>query len=256
MAAAVALILFLDKPKVVPVAGGAAAYAAAQAQAVVSETVGVSASEAASIGAGSVESLPQPLKGPALTSGGNPEMLYVGAEFCPYCATERWAMVNALSRFGTFSDLGLTHSSSTDVFANTPSFTFRGSTFSSPVLVFAPVEVATNQPGNGLDGYQPLDTPTPAEQRVWKSLDPSGTIPFVDIGGRYLINGATYDPTVLQAKTPEQVAAALSDPVSPVARGVIGTANTIVAAICKVTGAQPSQVCTAPAIRSIEARLG
>ena len=38
---------------------------------------------------------------PALTSGGKPEILYVGAEYCPYCAAERWAMVVALSRFGT-----------------------------------------------------------------------------------------------------------------------------------------------------------
>src|SRR5215831_9668816 len=38
-----------------------------------------------------------------LTSNGKPEMLYIGAEFCPYCAAERWAMAVALSRFGTFT---------------------------------------------------------------------------------------------------------------------------------------------------------
>jgi hypothetical protein len=256
VAVAVALVLLLGKSRGAPLPGGAAAYAADQTASVVSETVDVAASEAGTIGLGSAQDLPSPLKGPALTAGGRPEMLYIGAEFCPYCATERWAMVNALSRFGTFSHLGLTHSSSTDAFANTPSFTFHGSSFSSPWLTFVPVEVATNQPGHGLGGYRPLDTPTPAEQRVWESLDPSGGIPFVDIGGRYLVSGATYDPTVLQAKTPEQVAASLSDPASPIARGVIGTANSIVAAICKVTTDQPSQVCTTPAIRSIEARLG
>ena len=256
VAVAVSLVLLLGKPKVAPVPGGAAAYASSQTAIVVTETTGVPPSEAAAIGLGTVQNLPSPLKGPALTAAGRPEMLYIGAEFCPYCATERWAMVNALSRFGTFSGLGLTHSSSTDTFANTPSFTFHGSTFSSPLLSFVPVEVATNQPGHGLDGYRPLDAPTPPEQRVWESLDPSGGIPFFDIGGRYLVTGATYDPAVLQGKTPEQVAATLSDPASPVARGVIGTANTIVAAICGATADQPAPVCTAPAIRSIEARLG
>ena len=38
------------------------------------------------------------LKGP----NGHPEFFYVGGEFCPYCGAERWAMINALSRFGTF----------------------------------------------------------------------------------------------------------------------------------------------------------
>ena len=49
-----------------------------------------------------------------LTSGGKPEVLYLGSEYCPFCATQRWAMINALSRFGTFSGLTTTHSSSSD----------------------------------------------------------------------------------------------------------------------------------------------
>jgi hypothetical protein len=32
-------------------------------------------------------------------------MLYIGAEYCPYCAAERWPLVMALSKFGTFSNL-------------------------------------------------------------------------------------------------------------------------------------------------------
>ena len=40
-----------------------------------------------------------------LTADGKPLVLYVGAEYCPYCAAERCAMVQALSRFGTFSNL-------------------------------------------------------------------------------------------------------------------------------------------------------
>ena len=42
-------------------------------------------------------------------------MLYIGAEFCPYCAAMRWSMAVALSRFGTFTPLHGIHSSSTDV---------------------------------------------------------------------------------------------------------------------------------------------
>ena len=33
----------------------------------------------------------------ALTSNGKPEMLYIGAEYCPYCAAMRWSMAVAVS---------------------------------------------------------------------------------------------------------------------------------------------------------------
>jgi hypothetical protein len=65
--------------------------------------------------------------GAPLTSGGKPEILYVGAEYCPYCATERWPLAVALSRFGTFSGLHGIHSSSTDVYPSQPTLTFYGS---------------------------------------------------------------------------------------------------------------------------------
>ena len=35
-----------------------------------------------------------------------PEILYMGAEYCPYCAAQRWSTIIALSRFGKFSGLG------------------------------------------------------------------------------------------------------------------------------------------------------
>ena len=52
----------------------------------------------------------KPISSPSLSLEGKPEVLYIGAEYCPYCAAERWAMVQALSRFGTFSNLHFIHS--------------------------------------------------------------------------------------------------------------------------------------------------
>src|SRR5712692_8559609 len=49
--------------------------------------------------------------GTLLTGNGKPEVVYVGAEYCPFCAAERWALSVALSRFGSFSGLHLIHSS-------------------------------------------------------------------------------------------------------------------------------------------------
>ena len=80
---------------------------------------GVPVSTLAAVGPGSVPEFLQsshqphaftPITGPPLLSNGKPEMLYIGAEFCPYCAGMRWAMAVALSRFGTLSPLRGIHS--------------------------------------------------------------------------------------------------------------------------------------------------
>jgi len=205
------------------------------------------------------------VSGPALTSGGKPEVLYVGADYCPFCAAERWSMIVALSRFGTFSGLSTIHSSSTDVPANVPTFTFHGSSYTSRYLSFVPVEETTNyREGHSASQtvpYATLQVPTAAEQALIDRYDPGtggqgGSIPFIDIGNRYVEVGnlAPYGPQDLQGMTWTQVAAALRDPSTPVARGAIGSANYLTAGICKLTGNRPATACTAP-VRALEPRL-
>src|SRR5260370_14637165 len=73
---------------------------------VVSKVTSVPAStmDAVGKGGGQVQATPQQLNGQtALAANGKPEMLYMGAEYCPYCAAERWPMIVALGRFGTCS---------------------------------------------------------------------------------------------------------------------------------------------------------
>ena len=62
----------------------------------------------------------------ATVNGGPPlpVVFFYGAEFAPYAAAERWPLILALSRFGTFNQLGLMQSSSTTAFANLSTFTF------------------------------------------------------------------------------------------------------------------------------------
>ena len=218
----------------------------------VADTTGVPASPLAGVGAGRVATPPTSVNGTALTSGGKPEMLYIGAEYCPYCAFERWGMIVALSRFGTFKGLSTTHSSSTDAYPNTPTWTFYKSTYTSKYLVFTPVEETTNQVASNGQGYVPLQSPTAAQQALITKYDAppyvasasKGAIPFVYLGGHYLITGASALPSVLTGKSWATVASSLHDPSSPVAKAVDGTANYITAAICKMTSNQPSDVCT------------
>jgi hypothetical protein len=183
----------------------------------------------------------------------------MGAEYCPFCAGERWAMVLALSRFGTFQNLGSTHSATGDVHPDTPTFTFHDSTFTSPYFEFQPVEMQSNQLSGGT--YVTLDTPTPAQQSLLATYDAppyfasSGGIPFVDFAGKYALEGASYDVSALDGKSASEIASAMHDPTSPIAQGVVGTANAITAAICAVTNGQPSSACSSQAVMTLRARL-
>jgi hypothetical protein len=180
-------------------------------------------------------------KGSSLTSGGKPEMLYIGAEYCPFCAAERWAMIVALSRFGTFSGLTYMESSSTDSFANTPTFSFRDATYASSYISFVSVEIQDRNHGT-------LQTPTPQEQSFMTSYDSGGSIPFVDIGNQTgnqyvtLNGGSQFQPLVLSGNW-TQIASQLNDPTTAVAKSVDGAANYLITAICKVDGGKPSIVC-------------
>jgi Domain of unknown function (DUF929) len=183
------------------------------------------------------------LKGPT----GKPEIFYYGAEFCPYCAAQRWSMVVALSRFGTFDKLPQITSSSTDVYPNTSTFTFLGSKYTSSYIDFVPLE---NEDRNG----NPLQQPTPAEQQLLTKFNVQG-YPFIDIANLYTIAGPMYDPGVLSGLSHQAIANQLSDPSSTVARNILGSANYLTAAICAATQNQPASVCTASPIPSIEQSL-
>jgi len=202
------------------------------------------------IGVGLTESQPIPIKAPSLTLNNKPEIFFQGADFCPYCATERWALIQALSRFGTFSNLQETHSSTTDVFPGTKTFSFYKSSYTSQYISFVPLEMYTNI-ASASGGYTVLETPTKSEQALinkynnspYVPADEAGSIPFIDYANQFLTVGATYSPAVLQGLSRHQIANDLYNPNSKVAKGVDGAANTITAVICKITNNHPANVC-------------
>jgi Domain of unknown function (DUF929) len=260
IAVIIVIVAALVIVKVATGAGGpkSGVKASAAGGGVISEVTNVPLSALDAVGVGKAEAVPKAVTAPALTQNGLPRVLYVGSEWCPYCATERWAMVVALSRFGTFSNLGQTASSPSDVYPSTATLTFHGSTFTSTILAFTAVEQQSNQVVNG--NYAALDPLSAADQALVTKYDAApyfsgGGIPFIDIGGKYLLSGASYDPAVLQGKTHAQIAAALSDPTSAIAQGALGTANLITAAICAITHDQPSAVCQSSGVKAATAKL-
>ena len=193
--------------------------------------------------------------GTALTQDGKPVVVFVGAEFCPYCALERWALIVALSRFGTFSNLGQTvSSSSTDVYPGLQSWSFKDSTFTSSSLAFAPAEVYSSTPNSTGTGYEPLQSLTALQSQAYGPYSDSG-YPFIDIGGKYVALGASANPGVLQNLTLDQIASQLDDPSSAVALAVDGTANYLIAAMCSVTSTSVAPICTAPFVTQAQAGM-
>ena len=213
------------------------------------------------VGNGSVTSLPTLITAPALTKDNKPRIVYLGAEYCPYCATERWPVVVALSRFGTFSNLGTTHSGSTDVYPNTQTFSFHGSSYTSQYLTFEGIETQTNVISGS--SYGTLDTMTADQQSIsdtydaapYVSAQSAGSIPFIDFGGKFIITGSSFSPQVLQGKSLNDISGALSNASDPITQGVIGTANTVTAAICTLTNNLPSNVCTTSEVQAIQSTI-
>jgi hypothetical protein len=245
-----------------PASGSAPAADAPASQSLLDQVTGVPESLLAQVGRGSAAQLPTPVRGDVQTGPNNlPLITYVGAEYCPFCAGERWPLIIALSRFGTFSGLNTSHSATDDIYPNTPTFSFLNSTYSSPYLDLNAVELQSNVRSGS--GYQTLQTPTPAQNALLNTYDgppyvpaqSAGSIPFIDIANQYVVSGANFDVGVLRNMNQDQVAAALADPNSAQAQAILGAANVLTAAICTATGNNPSNVCTAPEITALQSSL-
>lgn len=198
---------------------------------IMDQVTGVSYSTLSEIGLPSGVTAPDKLAGPVLTSGGVPEVLYVGGEFCPYCAVERWAIIVALSQFGTFSGLEYMQSSSTDVNPNTPTFTFANASYTSKYLTFVPVEEYTRTDAirqNLTSAQSSLES----QYDVCPTTQSGGGIPFVDVANLYGVNcGAQFSLDVSNQNW-STIASQLNDPSSSVASLIDGAANTLISAIC------------------------
>jgi thiol-disulfide isomerase/thioredoxin len=216
---------------------------------------------------------PQTLKGQPLlattsASGKSlPEILYIGAEYCPYCAAQRWATIVALSRFGTWSGLGNMASYSGDVYPNTPTFTFVKATYTSKYVAFKSVEEEANYLDAAGTNYAPLQTPTAAEQKLITKYDTSkyvkgltaaedGSIPFITFANKFLVAGASYSPTTLAGSSRNEIAAGLSIASNPVTQAIVSSANYQTAAICTLTNQQPSNVCTSSGVTTAAKTMG
>lgn len=212
------------------------------------------------VGRGHTETLPTRLTGqPALTADGKPLVLYVGAEYCPFCAGQRWPLIIALSRFGQFSGLVAARSATDDVYPGTATWSFHGSSYRSDYLSFEAVELATSERrGNS---YVPLEKLTEAQSRLLATYDAppyvpdqsAGAVPFVDFGNRYLMAGSAVNPGLMAGLDQAAIMAALDDPDSDIGQAVLGSANAFTAVLCDLTAGKPATVCSASGVATFSA---
>jgi hypothetical protein len=186
---------------------------------------------------------PQAIKDPKLTASGKPDLLFIGAEYCPVCATERWPMYVALAKFGTFSPQpGRIHSAVRD--GDIETITFYGTKYSSPYLTFTPVETTTNEPNGNY--YVTLQTPTAAQQKLWNAHSSPPTFPWLDFGGKAELTSAQYDPAQLEGVSFDNIVADIGNNSTAVGADVDASANVLIRTICStLTTDKPAAVCSA-----------
>jgi Domain of unknown function (DUF929) len=192
----------------------------------------------------------------SFTSNGKPILLYVGEEGCPYCAEMRWPLTIALLRFGNFTALSYMTSSldGTDF----PTFTYHGSSYSSPYLIFKAYELNDR-------GQVSLDT-LPANYTTPFSTYGGNAFPFLDFAGKHYLAGAPIPATpqgylgpipyltdLFGSKNWSQIITSLGSSGVPISPIIMQGANLITAQICKADGNLPAKVCTQGPIVSLEA---
>ncbi|MGI0100714.1 MAG: DUF929 family protein [Candidatus Micrarchaeaceae archaeon] len=174
---------------------------------------------------GKDSNIPKNVTGTPLIVNGKVEVLFVGGDFCPYCAVTRWSLVIALMRFGTFSNLTYMESSPTDSDPDTATLSFDNYSYSGTVGF------------NGFEVYDRSEIPVtpPGYTQFYQSVVnkySSGGVPFIDFGNASVQSGAEISPAVLRGQDWDKVISNIRNPSSTDAQGIIGAANIFTAYIC------------------------
>lgn len=194
----------------------------------------------------------QKVSATALLADGKPEVFFMSALYCPFCAAERWALVRATARFGRWTGLTPLHSHvGVDGFGSVPTYDLLHATFTSRYITVDHKDVA-DENGNALQSL------TTSEQALVNAYDGGGSIPFMVAGGtsvRYQV-GLAYSPGLLVGRSFAVVRAAVySNSRTPGARAINAEADALTAVICRLTAHRPSSVCRTRLIERMDHEL-
>ena len=186
----------------------------------------------------------QPLKRPR----GKSLVYFMGAGFCPYCAAERWAIVDALSNFGKWEGIIETTSASHDEkYLNIPTLNFASAKYMSDYVEFIGRETADRN-------SEPLQELDEKDYEILDTFNPDQIIPFLLINGEFMQVGSGYSPQILEGMDHEKVKVELENPMSGVGKAIRTEIDHITALVCKSIGGK-ADVCNLDSIRGITAKI-
>jgi thiol-disulfide isomerase/thioredoxin len=178
--------------------------------------------------------------------GGKLYVFFMGAEYCPHCAAERWAVVRALQKFGQWDGLKQTMSAARDqVFLNLPTYDFTKATYNSPNIEFASREIKDRE-------FKPLQKLLKTEEKLVRKFNPSKEIPFLLVGGRFMQVGSGFTPKIFIGHTFRQTETELKKMESDIRKTIDDEANIISALMC-ISGLPP-EVCKETGVAELVAQ--
>jgi hypothetical protein len=173
-------------------------------------------------------------------------VFFMGAEYSPYCAAERWAIVRALQKFGQWDGLKQTMSAARDeAFLNLPTYDFTNATYNSLNIDFASRETKDRE-------FKPLQKLLKTEEKLVRKFNPDKEIPFLLIGGRFMQIGSGFTPKIFIGHTFRQTETELKKVESEIRKTIDDEANIISALLC-VCGLPP-ELCKEASLTELAAQ--
>lgn len=162
-------------------------------------------------------------------------VFFMGAEYCPYCAAERWAIVRALSKYGQWNGLKQTMSAARDEpFLNLPTYDFTGATYTSQHIEFISKEIKDRD-------FKPLQKLLKTEEKIVRKYNSEKKIPFLIIAGRFMQVEPGFSPKIFIGHTFRQTETELKKIESDIRKTIDDEANIISALLC-ISGL-PAELC-------------
>ena len=173
-----------------------------------------------------------------LTQNYKPVVLYIGADYCPFCAETRWPLILALMRFGNLSNISYMASSATDSYPDTPTFSFVNYSYTSKYISFQALELQ-DRAGKHLQNL------TGVASTIFGKYSVQGSIPFLDFGNYTAESGIIppASPSALDGQDWTAITSQLKDANLSISQEVIGAANIYTAEICNMLN-NTAQVCS------------
>ncbi len=136
---------------------------------------------------------------PLETKSGKTLVFFLGASFCPFCAAERWAVVEALKNFGTWENLSEDFSAEKDEkYLNIPTFNFPNASYSSRYVEFQAIETADRH-------FNAIDNGGKDPYSILENYNPDQMIPFTLIDGQFMLAGCGYSPKLFEGLDHDKV---------------------------------------------------